>query len=60
MTRNHFSKHNGPYFINDGLSHHVPTKPQEDIKPDKKVFYFVSMGFGIFLTAIGFALYYLS
>jgi hypothetical protein len=57
MTRNHFSKHNGPYFINDGLSHHVPTKPQEDIKPDKKVFHFVILMFGILLTTIGVVLY---
>jgi hypothetical protein len=30
MTRNHFSKHSGPYFINDGLSKHIEKKPCVD------------------------------
>lgn len=29
MTRNHFSKKGGPYFINDGFSSHVdPVEPK--------------------------------
>ena len=61
MTRNHFSKHTGPYFINDGVSkhehYHKPDEPHEDIKPDIKVFYSVFLSFGILITAIGITLY---
>jgi hypothetical protein len=53
MTRNHFSKKNGPYFTNDGLSHHS----EQFIKPDKDLFYFVLVGFGILLAVIGIVLY---
>ena len=53
MTRNHFSSKNGPYFINDGLSHHE----EEFIKPDKDLFYSVLVGFGILLAVMGIVLY---
>ena len=58
MTRNHFSKYSGPYFINDGLSKHTDHDHEAghnhgDIKPDIKVFYFISMLFGILLVAVG-------
>jgi hypothetical protein len=56
MGRNHFSKHGGPYFINDGVSRHSD-KPY--IKPDKGFFYFIAIGFGIVLVAIGSFLYFL-
>ena len=36
MGRNYFSKYGGPYFINDGFTHHSQPKPEEDIKPDNK------------------------
>ena len=51
MTRNHFSKKGGPYFISDGFSKHTPEP--EDIKPDTKVLYFITIGFGILLATIG-------
>jgi hypothetical protein len=56
MGRNYFSKHGGPYFINDGVSRHAD-KPY--IKPDKGFFYFIAIGFGIALSAIGSFLYFL-
>jgi hypothetical protein len=36
MGRNYFSKYGGPYFINDGFTHHSQPKPEEDTKPDNK------------------------
>jgi hypothetical protein len=56
MGRNYFSKHGGPYFINDGVSRHAD-KPY-DI-PDKGFFYLVISGFVITLAAIGTFLYLL-
>lgn len=60
MARNHFSKHGGPYFINEGFSKqdhdHKPGVSHEDIKPDKKVFYSITMGFVVLLLTIGITL----
>ena len=64
MGRNHFSKHGGPYFINDGLSkhdhHHKPGVSHEDIKPSKTIFYSIMIGFAVILTVVGFTLNSLS
>jgi len=49
MTRNHFSKKGGPYFINDGFTHHI----EEPSKPATKVLYNRLVGFGIVLVIIG-------
>lgn len=54
MGRNHFSKHGGPYFINDGVTRHAGIKPS---KPDKGFFYFIVSGFVIALSIIGMFLY---
>ena len=54
MTRNHFSKKNGPYFVNDGLSMH---KKEYFSKPPKGLFYFFTSGFVILLLSIGIILY---
>jgi hypothetical protein len=51
MTRNHFSRHGGPMFINHGFSQHSHDDP-EDIKPDKVLFFSISLGFVIILTVI--------
>jgi hypothetical protein len=53
MGRNYFSKAGGPYFINDGFSHHQENLNKPSIKPDKKLFYFIVSGFGIVLATIG-------
>ena len=50
MTRNHFSKKGGPYFVNDGFTHHTD-KPQSP-KPDMKVLYRSLVRFGIVLVTI--------
>ena len=45
MGRNHFSKHGGPYFINDGLSKHTHShEDPNDIKPDYASI-FIAIGF---------------
>jgi hypothetical protein len=54
MGRNHFSKHGGPYFINDGVSRHAD-KPYDT--PSKGFFYLILSGFVIALFAIGMFLY---
>ena len=60
MGRNHFSKHGGPYFIHDGFSKHTHShEDPNDIKPDKKLFYSIAIGFGILISAIGSILYIL-
>ena len=46
MGRNYFSKHGGPYFINDGLSRHSDNK---SATPDKSLFY-IQVGLAFFLT----------
>lgn len=42
MGRNYFSKHGGPYFINEGISrhhdHHKPGHTHEDIKPSNLIY----------------------
>jgi len=54
MGRNYFSKHGGPYFINDGFTRHSDIKPY---KLDKGFFYFIVSGFVITLAIIGIVLY---
>ena len=54
MGRNYFSKHGGPYFINDGLSRHAE---EQATKPDKGFFYIIVSGFVIALFTIGMFLY---
>lgn len=55
MGRNHFSKAGGPYFINDGLSHH-----KENLsKPDTKVLYSIVSGIGFVLAIIGSLIFFL-
>ena len=45
MGRNYFSKHGGPYFINNGLSGHSHSHDEpHDIKPDY-VSIFIAIGF---------------
>jgi hypothetical protein len=42
MTRNHFSKKGGPYFINDGFTKHndhIPTPPSVSIIDRVKAFF---------------------
>ena len=56
MGRNYFSKHGGPYFINDGVTRHAD-KPYNE--PDKGFFYFIAIGFVIALSAIGSFLFFL-
>lgn len=50
MTRNHFSKAGGPYFINDGLSGHDP-KP-DNTKPDKGLLLSIAIGGSLLLITI--------
>ena len=54
MGRNHFSKHGGPYFINDGLSHHK--EEQGFTKPDPNLFYGLTIAFVSVILAIGITL----
>lgn len=56
MGRNYFSKHGGPYFINDGFTRHAD-KPYDT--PDKGFFYFIASVFVIGLVTIGTFLYLL-
>jgi hypothetical protein len=60
MGRNYFSKHGGPYFINDGFTHHdhnhKPGSSHEDIKPDEKIFYGLTIAFLTSIIAIGITL----
>ena len=45
MGRNYFSKHGGPYFINNGVSQHDHHHDEpHDIKPDY-VSIFIAIGF---------------
>jgi hypothetical protein len=53
MTRNHFSKHGGPMFVNHGFSAHDHSHDDpEDIKPDKVLFFSITIGFVLMLTVI--------
>ena len=60
MTRNYFSKHGGPYFVNDGFSKHdhdhKPNAYHEDIKPDLTFFYALTIVFVSLILAIGITL----
>lgn len=42
MGRNYFSRHGGPYFINDGVSkhhdHHTPGHTHKHIKPSNLIY----------------------
>lgn len=48
MGRNYFSRHGGPYFINDGVSRHdhshKPGEHHEDSKQNNGFILFVSLG----------------
>jgi hypothetical protein len=50
MGRNHFSKHGGPYFINDGFSRHLDNKPVAPL--DKGFFYLIALFFTIPLASL--------
>ena len=57
MVRNHFSKHGGPYFINDGLSkhtHHHDDTNQNEL--DKGLALFIAIGFLSLLAVISIVL----
>ena len=61
MGRNYFSKHGGPYFINDGLSHHSDHTHEsghnhKDIKPDPNLFYGLTISFVCLILGIGITL----
>jgi hypothetical protein len=59
MGRNYFSKHGGPYFINDGFSNN-PNKPSiEKDKQNQRLFYglltvslFAILGFVVILHSL--------
>ncbi len=55
MGRNYFSKYGGPYFINDGFTHHNDPKPEDEgfIKPDPNLFYGLTIGFVSVILVIG-------
>ena len=44
MGRNYFSKHGGPYFINDGFSNHANKPSIEKDKQNQKFFYGLTLG----------------
>lgn len=58
MGRNYFSKHGGPYFINDGFTHHAKPKQEHEgfVKPDPNLFYGLTIGFVSVILAIGITL----
>jgi hypothetical protein len=60
MGRNYFSKAGGPYFINDGFTHHTENINKTPIKPDIKVFYGLTTVFVSLILGIGIALYFLN
>ena len=49
MGRNHFSKHGGPYFINDGISKH---SDNNSAPVDKGFFYFIAFFLTLPLAAL--------
>jgi len=59
MGRNHFSKAGGPYFINDGLSHHSENLNKPSIKPYIKVLYSIVSGIAFVLAIIGSLIFFL-
>ena len=61
MGRNHFSRAGGPYFINDGFSHHTDHDHNEEsnhqhTKPDTNLFYGLVIGFLSLLAIISIVL----
>ena len=60
MGRNYFSKHGGPYFINNGFTNHSPEPSDKDIKPDPNLFYGLTIGFVSFILGIGITLFFLA
>jgi hypothetical protein len=44
MGRNYFSKHGGPYFVNDGFSRHSESIHKPDHKKEMKLFAFGCIG----------------
>lgn len=53
MGRNYFSKHGGPYFINNGLSKHTHHHDDpHDIKPDRALFLSLLLGVPIGLITL--------
>jgi hypothetical protein len=59
MGRNYFSKHGGPYFINDGFSNHASKTSIEKDKDNQRFFYgllsislFVILGFVVLLHSL--------
>ena len=52
MGRNYFSKHGGPYFINDGLSKHTHHHDDPNhIKPD---YASIFLAIGLITIVVGF------
>ena len=60
MGRNHFSKYGGPCFVNDGLSKHDHSHDTQDvhkdIKPDKNIFYTITIVCLSLILTIGISL----
>ena len=58
MGRNYFSKHGGPYFINDGFTHHSQPKPEHEgfVKPNPNLFYGLTIALVSVIIAIGITL----
>ena len=57
MGRNYFSKHGGPYFINDGFSKHTHDHDDPNhIKPDSTLFGILAMGFVTIMVCIAIAI----
>jgi len=59
MGRNYFSKHGGPYFINDGFSNHANKPSIEKDKQNQRFFYglltvslFAILGFVVILHSL--------
>jgi hypothetical protein len=54
MGRNYFSKHGGPYFINDGFSRHTHSHDESDKHESDSMFWIcLSIAFVGILGAIG-------
>jgi hypothetical protein len=64
MGRNYFSKYGGPYFINDGFTHHVKPQsqlePEEYIKPSPNLFYGLTIGFVSLILGVGITLFFIA
>jgi len=55
MGRNHFSKHGGPYFINNGISGHSHDHPNQN-ELDKGLALYIGVGFLSLLAVISIVL----